>query len=104
MHIEGKEFDRGDLVRHIAERTGLSVADVAKVVEWVPIAIADAVVEFDRVKIHGFGVFTLLKRSEDSGVLPNGNEWSVPERLKLVFRPSKAIQEQIANRMQVPVI
>lgn len=104
MHIEGKKFDRGDLVRHIAEKTGIAAAEVAKVVEWVPITIADALVEFDRVEIHEFGVFTLLKRSEDSGVLPNGTEWSAPERLKLAFKPAKAIREQIANRMQLPVI
>jgi nucleoid DNA-binding protein len=104
MNIQGKEFDRGDLARHIAENTGIPEETCLQVIEWAAIGIADAIVEFDRVEVHNFGVFTVDNVAADSGTLPDGQPWEAPERLKVVFRPAKQFREQIARRMLKPVI
>lgn len=104
MNIQGKEFDRGDLARHIAEKTGVPEADVLKVIEWTAVSIADAIAEFDRVEIHDFGTFTTKDLQPDSGTLPNGQDWEASARAKVVFKPAKAFREQLANRLQKPVI
>lgn len=104
MNIQGKEFDRGDLTRHIAEKTGVPEADVLKVIEWTAVSIADAIAEFDRVEIHDFGTFTTKNLQPDSGTLPSGQQWDAPARAKVIFKPAKAFREQLANRLQKPVI
>lgn len=104
MQKEGKEFDRGDLIRHIAEKTGLPIAEVQKVVEWVPITIADAINFFGRAEIKDFGTFTTATVAADKGFLPDGEPWAAPERLKIKFRAAPAIKEQVANASQKIVI
>lgn len=104
MNIKGKEFDRGDLARHIAEKTGMHESQVLEVLAWVPISIADAIAEFDRIEIHDFGTFATKDLQPDSGTLPDGQQWEAPARAKVVFKPAKAFREQLANRLQKPVI
>lgn len=104
MKIQGKEFDRGDLARHIAEKTGYSEKVCLEVLEWTAVSIADAIAEFDRVEIHDFGTFTTKDLQPDSGTLPDGQQWEAPARAKVIFKPAKAFREQLANRLQKPVI
>lgn len=112
MKKEGAEFDRGDLARHISEQTLfsdphgepwpegyiISERDALSVLKIISGAIPDAIVEFGRVEIADFGVFTLEHRAADSGVTPDGERWETPERNKIVFRPSPAFKQIIAER------
>lgn len=104
MEIKGTEFDRGDLARNISQKTGIPEETCLQVIEWMAVSIADAIVEFDRVEIHDFGVFTLTNLEADSGSLPDGQPWEAPERLKVVFRPAKVFRDNISRRMLKPVI
>lgn len=104
MEKQGKEFDRGDLIRHIAEKTGIPAADVQKVIEWVPITIADAINFFGRCEIKDFGVFATKDVAADKGFLPDGEPWAAPPRLKVRFSAAPAMKEQIANAAQKIVI
>ena len=114
----GAEFDRGDLERHIHENTQIvdnsgggepypeeyriPLDIVSEVVRAIPSAIADAIVEFGRVEIADFGVFTTQHRDPDTGTLPDGSTWTIPERMKIVFRPSPALLRIIAERTGMP--
>lgn len=104
MEIKGTEFDRGDLARHVSKNTGIPEETCLQVLEWAAIGISDGIVEFDRVEVHDFGVFTTKDLQPDSGTLPDGQHWEAPARAKVVFKPAKAFREQLANRLQKPVI
>lgn len=104
MEKQGKEFDRRDLARHISSETGIGEDTCLEVIKRASAAIADALVEFERVEIHDLGVFHIEGRKADSGVLPNGETWSAPERLKVVFRPANGMKQIISQRRNFPVI
>lgn len=104
MEKQGSEFDRGDLVRHISSETGIGEDTCLEVIKRASSAIADALVEFERVEIHDLGVFQIEGRKADSGVLPNGKTWNAPERLKVVFRPANTLKQIISQRRKFPVI
>jgi nucleoid DNA-binding protein len=119
MNKQGSEFDRGDLIAHICENT--QVVDhggggepypedyripkdvVSEVVRAVPETISQALAEFGRVEIAGFGVFALQEREPDSGVLPDGSPWSTPHRFKIVFRPAPAFCATVSEATGMPV-
>lgn len=108
----GEDFDRGDLARYISEQTLfadahgepwpegyiISERDALSVLKIISSAIPDAIAEFGRVEIKDLGVFTIERRAADSGVTPDGERWETPERNKIVFRPSPAFKQIIAER------
>lgn len=118
MKKEGAEFDLGDLVRHIREQTvvtddsaggepypedyRIDERTAREVLRLAFGGISDALIEFGRVEIAGFGVFRLEPREADSGVLPDGSPWSTPDRNKVVFRAADDFVRIIAERTGVP--
>lgn len=118
MKKEGAEFDLGDLVRHISENTEvvddsgggepypeyrrIDEQTVREVLKAAFGGISDALVEFGRVEIAGFGVFRLEPREADSGVLPDGSPWSTPDRNKVVYRAAADLVRVIAERTGIP--
>lgn len=113
MNKKGSEFDRGDLISHIQDNTsvdgpypeGYRIPEdmVTAVVKAVPETISQALAEFGRVEIAGFGVFALQEREPDSGVLPDGSPWSTPQRFKIVFRPAPAFCATVSEATGMPV-
>lgn len=104
MEKQGKDFDRGDLIRHISAETGIGEDTCLEVLRRASSGIAEALVEFERVEIYDLGVFQIEGRKADSGVLPNGETWNAPERLKVVFRPANGLKQIISERRNFPVI
>lgn len=76
---------------------------VTAVVKAVPETISQALAEFGRVEIAGFGVFAIQEREPDSGVLPDGSLWSTPHRFKVVFRPAPAFCATVSEAKNMPV-
>ena len=58
-------MNKGGLVSEVAKRTGLSKADVARVVDASIDAVRDAVVKGERVTLADFGTFERKHRNED---------------------------------------
>jgi len=110
MKMHGTEFDRGDIILHIHESTQIGedeyridFGDVDDVVRALPGTIADALCEFGgRVEIKDFGTFTIELRAPDSGVDPNGNPWTTPERYKVKFKAAPAFVQIIEERTGIP--
>lgn len=113
MNKQGSEFDRGDLIAHIQDNTpvdgpypeGYRIPEdfVTAIVKAVPDTISQALAEFGRVEIAGFGVFALEERVPDAGVLPNGEAWNTPQRFKIVFRPAPAFCATVSEATGMPV-
>ena len=57
-------MNKGGLVSEVAKRTGLSKADVARVVDASIDAVRDAVVNGERVTLADFGTFERKHRNE----------------------------------------
>jgi DNA-binding protein HU-beta len=64
MHLGGETMNKGGLVSEVAKRTGLSKADVARVVDASIDAVRDAVVKGERVTLADFGTFERKHRNE----------------------------------------
>ncbi|TMK34104.1 MAG: HU family DNA-binding protein, partial [Actinobacteria bacterium] len=63
-HDMGGQMNKGGLVSEVAKRTGLSKADVARVVDASIDAVRDAVVKGERVTLADFGTFERKHRNE----------------------------------------
>lgn len=69
-------MNKGGLVAEVAKRTGLSKADVARVVDGTIDTIRDAVVKGERVTLADFGTFERKHRNER--IARNPREPDVP--------------------------
>ena len=93
------EFDRADLAREIAERTGHDFTVVLDVLKFFPSVLADALVEFEgRAELKDIGVFKLQHRAPRRGVNPNGVPWETPERQSIEFEAAPFLAGIVAER------
>ncbi len=79
-----------ELVGVVAERTGLSKADVGKVLDEALAEIRRTVDGGETVALRGFGTFRLSERSARKGRNPQtGEEIDIPASRSLAFKVSK---------------
>ncbi len=79
-----------ELVGAVAERTGLSKADVGKVLDEVLAEIRRSVDGGETVALRGFGTFRLSERSARKGRNPQtGEDIDIPASRSLAFKASK---------------
>ena len=93
MAINLKEIDRKDIVQQVADATGVDVETVETILAEIFYAIADNTANFERVDIHGVGVFRTAYRKpkvvyplRDSPDDPEKIE--LPARYKIEFKPA----------------
>jgi len=78
------------LVEAVAERTGLSKADVGRVLDEALAEIRRAVDGGETVALRGFGTFRLSERAARKGRNPRtGEEIDIPASRSLAFKASK---------------
>jgi DNA-binding protein HU-beta len=63
-------MNQAELITAVAERAGLTKADVGKAVEALAGTITDALKQGDEVRIAGFGTFGVSERAERQGRNP----------------------------------
>ena len=63
-------MNQAELITAVAERAGLTKADVGKAVEALAGTITDALKQGDEVRIAGFGTFEVSERAERQGRNP----------------------------------
>ena len=63
-------MNKTDLVNKIAENAGLTKADAKKALDATLDAVANALVEGDKVALLGFGTFSVNERPARTGVNP----------------------------------
>ena len=98
MNIKGTEADLGDMVAHLHEQHGTEPGLIRFILEEFFVEIPDALAEFKRIELHGFGVFRLEIRAPRHGKTPDGKEWSTPERQEIVFHASPEMRQAIEDR------
>ncbi len=87
---------KAELVRQVAERTGMTKKDTALVVNAVFETIMDALAKGEKVQIAGFGVFEVKQRAERVGRNPRtGEEIKIPPRKVPVFRVGKELKTRV---------
>jgi len=93
----GGQMNKGGLVSEVAKRTGLSKADVARVVDASIDAVRDAVVKGERVTLADFGTFERKHRNKRVARNPRKPETPivVPARDIPSFSAGKLFAEQV---------
>jgi nucleoid DNA-binding protein len=81
---------KSELVGTVAERTGLSKADVGRVLDEALAEIRRTVDGGETVALRGFGTFRISERSARKGRNPQtGEEIDIPASRFLAFKASK---------------
>lgn len=97
--LEGASMNKGGLVAEVSRRTGLSKADVARVVDAVIDAVRESVVRGDRVTLADFGTFERKHRNRRIARNPRRPQVPivVPARDLPSFTPGKEFREQVVS-------
>ncbi len=90
-------MNKGGLVSEVARRTGLSKADVGRVVDAAIDSIRDSVVGGERVTLADFGTFERKHRNERVARNPRKPDIpiTVPARDLPAFTPGKEFREHV---------
>ncbi|MCL4157611.1 UNVERIFIED_CONTAM: hypothetical protein GTU68_061435 [Idotea baltica] len=87
-----------EIVRSIAEETGLTQAIVREVVQKTFDSILESLASGKRVELRNFGVFDIKVRAARLGRnLSTGDQVQVPERIVVAFKPSKEMERRVAS-------
>ncbi len=86
-----------DIVRIVAEESGLSKKNISAVIDSFISAISDAISRGDRVQLTGFGSFEAKTRNARMGRNPHtGDEVTIPARKVPAFNPGKTLKNMIS--------
>lgn len=82
-------MNKSELVKAIAEESGLSQAASKKALEATVKAIAKAIKKDDKVALVGFGTFSVVKRAARNGVNPStGAKIKISAKKVAKFKPA----------------
>ncbi len=86
-------MNKADLTEILAERAGLPKVRAAAFINLFTEAIAESLLNGDKVTISDFGTFTVSERRAFAGHNPkNGSSMQVPSRKIPVFRSGKGLK------------
>ena len=89
-------MNKTDIIRIIAEGTGLTKVETAAVVDGFVASVSYALKKGDHVELRGFGTFRVVTREARRGRNPKtGAEILIPRRKVPVFRCSKDFRNYI---------
>lgn len=105
-------MNKAGLVIQVSEKTGLSKKETEQVVNEIIQSITDALVNGDKVQLHGFGNFEVRDTKERNGVNPkllkelkeqgvdevSAKEQAgvyIPASKKAAFKPAKALKDAV---------
>ena len=97
-------MNKGGLVAEVSKRTGLSKADVGRVVDATIDTVRDSVVHGERVTLADFGTFERKHRNERIARNPRKPDVPivVPARDLPAFTPGKEFRGQVLNSASPP--
>jgi integration host factor subunit beta len=92
-----------DMVKAIAEETGLNHIQAKEVVQQVLDGIIETLLNEGRIELRNFGVFEVKKRKPRTARNPRtGQSVDVPAKLVVAFKPGREMEERIGRLKQVP--
>ena len=87
---------KADIVRLIAEGTGLTKTDTAAIVDGFIESVVEALEREDHIEIRGFGTFKVVGRAPRIGRNPRtGAEVKIAGRKAPTFKPSKELRARV---------
>lgn len=90
---------KADIVETIFEKVGYSKKDVSAVVEEVFECIKGTLEKGDKVKVSGFGNFSVRQKRSRRGRNPQtGSEITIGHRRVLTFKASQLLKKAINGR------
>ena len=91
---------RADLAEALYREIGLSRSESSDLVESVLHHISDALISGEKVKLAGFGTFSLRDKKERIGRNPKtGVEVPITSRRVLVFKASQILKERVDSSL-----
>ena len=94
--MTGKTITRADLTEAVYDTVSLSRAEAADLVEQVIREMSDAIASGERVKLSGFGVFTVRHKNERVGRNPKtGVTVPIEPCQSLTFSASPLLQTRV---------
>lgn len=83
-------MNKTELVKAVAEKSGLTKADAAKALNAFMEATSETLKKGDKVAIVGFGTFSVVERGEKKGRNPHtGKEMVIPAKKVVKFKAGK---------------
>ncbi len=93
-------MNKTGLVKSLAEKTGLTQKEAAKVLDSTLDSIQTALAQGDKVQIIGFGTFEVRDRKARNVISPaTGKEIKVPATRVPAFKPGKSLKEAVAIKV-----
>lgn len=87
---------KADIVRQIAQGTGLTKTDTAVVVDGFIESVITAMEQGEHIEIRGFGTFRTVTRAPRTGRNPRtGSEVKISGRRAPTFKPSKELRARV---------
>lgn len=89
-------MNKNELITTVADRCGMSKADVSRTVDATLEAIASALKKNDDVRLVGFGTYTVSHRNASEGRNPRtGEPIKIPARKQIKFRAGKQLSDSL---------
>lgn len=90
---------KADIVERIYKEAGFSKKEAAELVDLVFKVIKDTLSKGEKVKISGFGNFSIRDKATRVGRNPQtGEAMNISARRVLTFKPSQILKEDITDR------
>lgn len=92
---------KADIVERVYKEAGFSKKEAADLVDLVFKVIKDTLARGEKVKISGFGNFSIRDKSTRVGRNPQtGEAMNISARRVLTFKPSQILKEDITERFK----
>jgi integration host factor subunit alpha len=93
---EGVTLTKADIVERVYSKIGFSKKEASDLVELVFTTLKNSLNEGERVKISGFGNFTVKEKKARTGRNPQtGDQITISARRVLTFKPSQILKDLI---------
>lgn len=90
---------KADIVERVYKEAGFSKKEASDLVDLVFKIIKDTLARGEKVKISGFGNFSIRDKSTRVGRNPQtGSSMEISARRVLTFKPSQVLKEDVTNR------
>lgn len=89
-------MNKAELINAIAEKANLTKADAKSALDATIEAIADALVNNEKVALIGFGTFSVTEKGERTGINPATKEKiTIPAKKVVKFKAGAELAEKV---------
>ena len=86
-------MNKKELIQEVAIRSGMSQADVERVLNHITDTVRDSLHNEETVALMGFGTFRVQERAARAGYNPSaGQKMRIPAKKIVKFKPGKALE------------